>query len=163
MRSVVLATGLMVLMAGLLMAKGVREHWLQQSVVIRKMEAEIQDLARVKALMEKLPRQEPLALGQAYAGFVREVGVMARGHDVAWGVTVKGMKDADVAKSALPSGITGIRELALQVTFSNLSRTGTFLSLLDMLSGIGDMWPVITRKIVCEKDSLVLEVSVLGP
>ncbi len=163
MRSLVLVTGVLAFAAGLWLARGFHEHCQQQSVAARQIEAEIQDLARKKALLEKLPRQEPGTLMRAYAGFVNEIGMMARFHHVTWGAVVRGLNDADVQKSAMPSDISGVRELGLQVTFSNFPRFGTLLSLLDAVSDVGHVFPVVVRKVSFEKDSLVLDVSVLGP
>ena len=163
MRSFMLAVGALALGTGLLMAKGSCEYAQQQALAARQVESEVQDLVRQKALLTGLPRQTPGALMSAYTQFVNEMAVMAWAHHAAWVVVVKGLKDVDVQKSARRSSITGVREICLQVRFSNLSRWGNILSMLEMLSHAGEILPVIVREIIYEKDSLVLEVSVLGP
>ena len=163
MRSIILAAGALALVTGVLMGKGSYEHAQQLDLAASQIETEVQDLVRQKALLNELPRQAPGALMPAYAQFVNEMATMARAHHAAWDVVVKGLKDVDVQKSAVLSKISGVREICLQVRFSDLPRLANILSILDMFSDAGEIFPVVVRKIIYEKDSLVLEVSVLGP
>lgn len=130
-------------------------EWHLSREKLKALEARMTEMRRKEQSLSRYKGSVPPKLKDIYAGFINDMRSVARVYGA--GMTIDGVNPLFV-----PSELEGLSVARIKVTFAHLSDRGELVSLLEALDSCARSFPFLMQRLSQEKDSLVLEVTLLG-
>jgi hypothetical protein len=162
MRLFILAAGMAAALAGAWMAWEAGQRTQGMESAARRLADDVRGLEKTLSALKALPQNEAQPLAAAYARVLNDMNVLARAHRLALVIEVEGIKGADLVSALRPSRLEGLGEIGLRIVFTGVERQGTVLSLLDGLSAVEAVQPVMITRVHYTGEKLEVAMAVLG-
>ncbi|MBF0618733.1 MAG: hypothetical protein HQL19_01040 [Candidatus Omnitrophica bacterium] len=125
------------------------------SLKAKDLEAGINVLKKNEERLLRLRSVQPNDLDVAYKDLIDDMTALSRVY--ALGLSMEGSTPLFSS-----SKIEGLNEARVKVVFSRIANRGVLLSLLSALDSSSDLVPFMVDKMIQEKDSISIELRVLG-
>ncbi len=163
MRLLVIFAGSLLLVAGLVTGYAARDRAARKNVALAQTLHETRRLneeLKACAVLERTPPKD--IFKEAYAGFINDIYVIGRSEHTACTVIVPGMVQGDMRRAVEASPWAGVQQLPLNVHCTGLQSRSAFFSMLRAFSGIEEKGTAVIRRIKGTKDTLEMEVIIVG-